>query len=474
MRGLLGLALAFALLLSMQATASAHLTGVSVTNDDPSRLAAYNFYSLPYVRTIPIEFPAGATDTRLVGLAFRLDGELYAYGSGGTLYVLPSYDTYASSVTAKAVNDTPASSPLTGSEFAVGFNPVQDALGIVDDAGQNLLISRIDGGVVSGGALAYAPGDPNVGTSPVPVGAGYSNQYPGATSSTMYVIDSAADSVAVQGSPNSATPGSDGQLHTVSRLGFDATSLGGLVFLPLGGDYETLLPSGGRQALALLDSGGRQRLYGIGTSPAGEVTSLSPAALVGESGEAYRGLAVPPPSVLRFGVSDAKGSEGRGVDLTVIRSGAVGGRVNADYRIRAEYRSGYPLWNRLPGQFEGSVTLEPGETQKTFHVDIPEDVLIEPDGEVEAVLWDNFPNVVLDPSADSIRVPVQDNDGKTVYASLKRPLGDLTDALQRRRLVVRYGCAPACRPLMTLRVGGKRIASFKASGDLTGASKRWP
>jgi hypothetical protein len=467
MQTLFGSVLAFAMLLSLQVTcASAHLTAVSVTDENPSRIAAYNFYELPYVRTAPIEFPAGATDTRLIGLAVKPDGDLYAYGIGGTLYALTGYETYRGRVDATAVSATPATTPLQGSEFGLGFNPVQDAIGIVDDAGQNLLVSPLDGGLLGpgGGALAYAPGDPNAGASPVPFGAGYSNQYAGATSSTMYVVDSATDSLAIQGSPDSSTPGSDGQLHTVGPLGFDATSLGGLSFLP---------PASGHQVLALMRpaSAGSQILYEIDTSPAAGAATATPMGTVGENGESYRGLAVLPSSVLGFSSQIPPGQEGRGVDVAIVRHGDLRRRVNADYRVRAQYQPGYPLWYQLPGRFEGSITFEPGETEKTLHVDIPEDTLIEPDGEVEVALWDNYPNIVLDPNADAVRVPVHDDDGRIVHASVKRPRADLGRILRRHRLVVSYTCATACRPSMTLKIGGTSIASFESSGGLATGSR---
>src|SRR6185369_13708070 len=70
--------------------------------------------------------------------------------------------------------------------------------------------------------LAYAPGDAHQGVNPVAVGAAYTNNFAGATTTTLYDIDTFTDSLVRQGGvnvpPGTPSPNS-GQLFTVGPLG---------------------------------------------------------------------------------------------------------------------------------------------------------------------------------------------------------------------------------------------------------------
>ncbi|MGH9225382.1 MAG: DUF4394 domain-containing protein [Acidimicrobiales bacterium] len=159
----------------------------------------------------------------IVGMDVRpANGLLYAVSnSGGTgrIYTLnPSTGaaTFASQI----------SVVLAGTAFGVDFNPVPDRLRVVTDTGQNLRINVDTGAATVDGALAYSGGgDPDV------TGAAYTNSVPPSprtadpnvpsTGTTLYDIDSAADTLVIQNPPNNGT------LNTVGPLGFDVTSVNG-------------------------------------------------------------------------------------------------------------------------------------------------------------------------------------------------------------------------------------------------------
>ncbi len=156
--------------------------------------------------------------TSLVGIDFRpaVPGELTGVGQSGGVGTVYRIDPLSGVAT--QVNTGFA---LTGTQFGVDFNPVPDALRIVSDADQNLRITLGGAGVVNTDGLLN-PGDPNV------VGAAYSNNFAGATLTTLYDIDSVVDRLFTQGSSNGApiSPNT-GTLLDVGPLGVNFTDLVG-------------------------------------------------------------------------------------------------------------------------------------------------------------------------------------------------------------------------------------------------------
>ncbi len=182
--------------------------------------------------SVPVSgLPAGE---RIVGLDRRVGtGALYGLGASSRVYRID-----ASSGRALAVGD-PFSPALGGSSFGFAANPVGDVLRSVSDARQNLRLSPDTGKVVADdGALQYAAGDPGAGTTPSVIGAAYTNQVPGATSTTLYDVDQARDTLVVQ------DPANEGTLRTVGALGVDVTGPGGFSVAPSGVAYAALRRAG--------------------------------------------------------------------------------------------------------------------------------------------------------------------------------------------------------------------------------------
>ena len=154
--------------------------------------------------------------TTLVGIDFRpaTPGTLVGVGQlptgSGNVYTI---DT--STGAAVVINTIPA---LTGIAFGVDFNPVPNALRIVSDAGQNLRI------VAGGTGAVNVDGNLNPGTPSV-VGAAYSNNFAGATVTTLYDIEQQVDQLFTQGSPNgSPISPNTGTLLLVGPLGVDISN----------------------------------------------------------------------------------------------------------------------------------------------------------------------------------------------------------------------------------------------------------
>lgn len=144
---------------------------------------------------------------------------LYAISNVGQLYTINARTGVATMV------GTP---PLpTISAVGFDFNPTVDRLRIVTQVGQNVRANPDTGALAAtDGALAYAPTDTNAGAIPTVAAAAYTNNVAGATSTTLYVLDTrgalAPARLATQG--NATVSPNSGQLFTVGSTG--VTSLG--------------------------------------------------------------------------------------------------------------------------------------------------------------------------------------------------------------------------------------------------------
>ena len=127
----------------------------------------------------------------VLGIDFRpATGELYALGSTSRLYVVNRATGAASAVAVLSVT-------LSGTEFGMDFNPTVDRLRVVSNTGQNLRINPVNGATIVDGVLN--PGTPNITAS------AYANNFNGATTTTLFNIDSTTDQLFIQNPPNNGT-----------------------------------------------------------------------------------------------------------------------------------------------------------------------------------------------------------------------------------------------------------------------------
>lgn len=161
------------------------------------------------------------TGENILGIDIRpATGQIYAIGSTSRLYIINRATGVATQV------GTAGAFTLTGTEFGFDFNPVPDRIRVVSNTGQNIRLNPNDG-TLAGTDTALNPGTPTV------TAAAYTNSFGGATTTTLYVIDTAADTLNLQGSIN-GTPTSPnaGTLTSVGALGFDVTATNGFDIQP--------------------------------------------------------------------------------------------------------------------------------------------------------------------------------------------------------------------------------------------------
>ena len=230
--------LAFLLVLSATQTRAEPLVVVTTTNV----LRTFDS-ATPGTITTSVAVTGLQAGETILGIDRRpANGLIYALGSTSRLYIINPTTGAATQV------GSAGAFTLSGTAFGVDFNSVVDRLRVVGNTGQNLRINPNDGTLTgTDTALAYAAGDPNAAATPRAVGAAYTNNFAGATQTTLYIVDSNLDILATQGSPNgSPVSPNTGQLFTVGALGFNTSDLVGFDISGLSGiAYAALTAPGG-------------------------------------------------------------------------------------------------------------------------------------------------------------------------------------------------------------------------------------
>jgi hypothetical protein len=170
----------------------------------------------------------------ILGIDMRpVNGQLFALGSSSRIYTLN-----ASSGAAAVVGSgfTPA---LSGTQFAFDFNPTVDRIRIISNTGQNLRAHPMTG------VVAFVDGNINPGMPMVDAGA-YTNNFAGATTTTLYDIDYGTSMLYMQVPPNNGT------LVPVGSLGISIAAGNGF---DIGGTTGN--------AWAILKTGSMSGLYSI-------------------------------------------------------------------------------------------------------------------------------------------------------------------------------------------------------------------
>jgi hypothetical protein len=252
-------------------------------------IARFDSASLGSVTTTGAITGMQAGDT-LVGIDVRpLDGRLYGVGSTSRLYRLDPITG-----TASVVNASPFATGLNGTAFGTDFNPVPDRLRVVSNTEQNLRINPVDG-TLSFNDTALTPAG-NI------VAAAYSNNVLGATTTTLFDIDSAAGTLVVQNPPNA------GNLTTVGALGL-GTNLNEAVGFDISGRTGV--------AYATLTTGGISRLYTVNLAT-GAATLVG---TIGAGSSPYLGVAASMPAFVRAQGPASTGGEGSTLQFRVSRDG---------------------------------------------------------------------------------------------------------------------------------------------------------
>ena len=235
---------------------------------------------------------------------------LYAISNVGQIYTINARTGVATAV------GTPPIPTISGVGF--DFNPVVDRLRIVTQIGQNIRANPDTGALAAtDGALAYAPTDANAGAIATVAAAAYTNNVAGATTTTLYVLDTrgalAPTRLATQG--NATVSPNTGQLFTVGSTG--VTSLG----------------------VAGFDIGSTGQAFATFTDPVSRVTSLysinlgtGAATLVGAlaGNTSHEGLAIALASFGSMATTANQAAVGNALDgFTGVPTGATLALLNA-------------------------------------------------------------------------------------------------------------------------------------------------
>jgi hypothetical protein len=176
-------------------------------------------------------------------------GQLYAISNGTTGATAANAQLYTVNLATAALTPVGSGLVLTGntaSRIEIDFNPVADRMRIIV-AGTTNLNYRADpntGGLVAVDTpLDYVVDDPLAGTGPIVLGAAYSNNFAGATSTTLYGWDYNTDALVTIGgpggtpSPNAgqmftvATPAGGGFLTNLSAISMDISGASGILYV---------------------------------------------------------------------------------------------------------------------------------------------------------------------------------------------------------------------------------------------------
>lgn len=210
---------------------------------------------------------------QILGIDFRpATGQLYGLGSLNHLYTINLSNAVATQVGDGAF-------ALSGASFGFDFNPTVDRVRVTSDADQNLRLNPNNGALAAtDGTLAYALGDVNAGVNPNVTGSAYENNVFGATTTTLYGIDSALNILVTQNPPN------DGTLNTVGPLGVNPNGLLGFDISGVTGiGYAAFNGIGPGSLLYTIDSG------------TGAATLIGP--IGGSIGDPVRGISAAPAAV---------------------------------------------------------------------------------------------------------------------------------------------------------------------------------
>ncbi|WP_241330388.1 DUF4394 domain-containing protein [Chryseobacterium arthrosphaerae] len=182
----------------------------------------------------------------ILGIDFRpVNGQLYALGSSSRVYTIN-----LGTGTATAVGSAPFSTLLSGTDFGFDFNPTVDRIRVVSNTGQNLRLNPNDG-TIAATDITLNPG------SPIISAAAYTNNFAGAASTTLFVIDHNTDKLYQQNPPNNGT------LVETGPLGINITGTNGF-------DIGSM----SQKAYLMASVGSSTKIYSINTTT-GAATSVS-------------------------------------------------------------------------------------------------------------------------------------------------------------------------------------------------------
>lgn len=340
----------------------------------------------------------------ILAIDFRpSNGKLYGLSNQGRIYQINPNTGAATLVGSGAFTQIP------DVEVGFDFDPVADVIRIVTPLGQNLRVNPDTGSIVGvDNPIAFAAGDPNAGRAPGVFAAAYSNNFSGATSTTLYVFtgvdfSGSALTFATQGSPG-GTPVSPnaGKLFTIANLSGFVTTRAGLDIAPDGTAYALI--SGpdqtGKFFTINLSTGAISQFATFG-----QLLRIRDLAVVLPNSE-------PPIGTFQFNSSSFNVAEGNHfVTVTITRTGDTSAPASIDLTTvddSALQRSDYTIALRR-------IDFGAGETSKDVKILVVDDGLVEPSESFKVIL-SNATGGFQPGTPNSASVAIADNEisGPTV------------------------------------------------------------
>lgn len=187
----------------------------------------------------------------IYGIDFRpVNGQLYALGSTSRIYTINTSNGAAMAVGA------PFSPGLTVGDYGFDFNPTVDRIRLISNSNQNLRLNPDNGAVAAvDGMLTGSLGGAT--------GAAYTNNFAGATTTTLYSLSNSNGQLFIQNPPNNGT---------LVPVGGN-----GLLGLPFEGANGFDIGGTSNIAYAILRSNGMTRLYTVNlTAPSVTAGAMLP------------------------------------------------------------------------------------------------------------------------------------------------------------------------------------------------------
>jgi len=262
------------------ATSSTAASAALVYATNGSSISRFDDNSLGSVTSVPIT--GLQTSETIVDIDVRPNSPaiIFAVGSSSRLYTLNPLTGAATQV------GTAGAFTINGTAFGIDFNPTVDLLRFVSNTEQNLRINP--NGTLAATDTALNP----VGNI---VSVAYSNNFPGAATTTLFGIDSAAGTLVTITNPNAGTVTTVGSLGLGTNLneaiGFDISGASGV-------------------AQASITTAGISRLYSINLSTGLATLSSSNGGSIGGGTAPFVGFAssqAPEPATLGLFATTAVG-----------------------------------------------------------------------------------------------------------------------------------------------------------------------
>lgn len=283
----------------------------------------------------------------LVGIDVRpATGQLYGVSVQSRVYVIDMVTGAATLVSA-----TPFAATLTGTSFGFDFTPVVDRMRIVADDEQNIRVNPT--------SAALSGVDINLSPDGEVVAIAYANNAVGATTTTLFGIDTISDALVRIGGVNGSPSPNGGVVTGIGILGLNADALAGFDIAASGAAYAMLNVAAVSQLHTVNLSTGAATLVGT----------------IGGSGMSIGLAAVLPPAITIDDVTMAEGDSGTS---TATFTAALAWPTPATVTVNYQTADGTATAGSDYTTASGMLTFAPGATTATLGVTVSGDTTIEP------------------------------------------------------------------------------------------------